>query len=88
MTGTPHETDELRPFTVLVNQQPITTADGVKACIVQAGDRPTVWVDPVVRDGKTLMRVAGLARGAYDTWAQVSRGDEVAVIYLGRLYVD
>ena len=80
----PRETDELWPFTVLVDQQPVTT--GVQACITAYGARPSEsdWTDAVVRDGKTYLRVSGRAPGD-QAWARGTRGDEHAVIFRGVL---
>ena len=85
MIDTPHETDELRPFTVLVDGQPTTT--GVETCVTLRAARPGVWLPAVVRDGKTLVRIAGLARGVYRVWARVTRGDETVVLDLGLIEI-
>ena len=80
----PRETDELWPFTVLVDQQPVTT--GVEVCITPYGLRPLAgdWTDAVIRDGKTHLRVAGRVPGD-QAWARLTRGDEHAVMLLGTL---
>lgn len=85
MSSTPHESNELRIVTVLVDGQPVTS--GVEVCITTLQVRPVEggWAAATVRDGKTLVRVAGLTSDIYRVWARVTRGDEVAVIDLGPL---
>jgi hypothetical protein len=82
-TSTPHETNELRPFTVTVDGTLVTT--GVEVAITANTARPldSSWGPAVVRDGKTLMRISDLAKGDFRAWARVARGDETAVIDLG-----
>lgn len=77
----PRETDELWPFTVLVDEQATTT--GVETCITEYGGRPSSWTPAVVRDGKTCVRIAALGRGDYQLWVRGQRGDEDAVLDLG-----
>lgn len=82
----PRETDELWPFEAEVDGLVVTS--GVKTCVTTGKVRPTSWTPAVIRDGRTLLRIASLDRGAYHAWAQVTRDDEVAVIYLGPIYLD
>jgi hypothetical protein len=77
----PHETAEWWPFTVTVDGVPVTT--GVDTCVTTSMARPLSWTPVTVRDGKTLIRIAGLTAGTYRAWARVTRSDETAVVELG-----
>jgi hypothetical protein len=84
-SSVPRESVEWWPFTVTVNGSPITT--GVETALTLTNARPATWTPATVRDGKTLIRIAGLTPSTYRAWARVTRSDETAVVDLGLLSI-
>jgi hypothetical protein len=77
----PRESSEWHPFTVTVDGTPVTT--GVETAVTTISARPATWTPATVRDGKTLIRIAGLTPSTYRAWARITRSDETAVVDLG-----
>jgi hypothetical protein len=77
----PRESVEWWPFVVTVDGVPVTS--GVETAITATSARPVSWNPATVRDGKTVVRIAGLMPDAYRVWARITRSDETAVVDLG-----
>lgn len=81
----PRESAEWWPFTVTVNGTTVTT--GVETALTPMTARPITWMPATVRDGKTLIRIAGLTPSTYRAWARITRSDETAVVDLGYISI-
>lgn len=88
MNEFPRETNEPQPFTVTVNDRPVTDPTQVQIATTTNRARPTSWSAPVLLDdGRLAIPVNGLLPGVVTAWAKPTDTPWAPVIELGQFRV-
>lgn len=82
----PRESIEFQAVIIRVDGIKVTT--GIEYCVVTAGERPEIWVAPVVVGTQSGFMVDGYDVGTWDVWAKVTSAPEIPVLNCGSFIVN